>query len=143
MSNTQYAFLKKSKVPSRAALQASIDALGYDLQLYPELDLFRDSGFSPCVLHGNRDVGFELYSQDSSEVTNGNEDFAQIAGENDFCTAMVWGSSMKDLACVMIVSCALARDFAAVISYEGQQTLSLGNLLAETPAMIEHALGGP
>ena len=143
MSNTQYAFLKKSDVPSRSLLQASIDALGYDLQLYPDLDLLHDSGFSPCVLHGTQDVGFELYSQDSTEVTNGDENLTSVAGQTDFCIAMVWGGNMKDLACVMVVSCALAKDFAAVVSYEGQHIQSVDDLLTQTPAIIQHAMGRP
>ena len=143
MSNTQFAFLKQSQLPSREALQTSIDSLGFDLQLDPELNLIEDSGFSPCVLHGTPNVGFELFTQPASEVTDGDEEFESLAGDNDLCIAMVWRSSMKDLACVMIVSCALAKDFGAVISYEGEPPEPLEKMLAGTPEIIQGALGGP
>ena len=65
MSNTQFAFLKRKSVPSREVLQAAIDALGFDLKLHPDLDLVKDTGFSPCVLEGVPEVGFELFSQET------------------------------------------------------------------------------
>ena len=143
MSNTQFAFLKQSQLPDREALQTSIDFLGFDLQLDPELNLLEDSGFSPCVLHGSPDVGFELFTQPTSELIDGDEALEFIAGDNDLCIALVWRGSMKDLACVMIVSCALAKDFGAVISYEGEPPEPLEKMLADTPEIIRDALSRP
>ena len=48
MSNTQYVFLSKSRIPDRAALQASVEELGFDLKLHPELQLIQDEGFPLC-----------------------------------------------------------------------------------------------
>jgi len=140
MSNTQFAFLKQDRLPSRAALQAAIDALGYDLQLYPELDLRSDSGFSPCVLNGVPDVGFELETGPVAEVAGDDEEILAIAGDNDLCISMVWRSSMKDCAAVMIVSCALQKDFGAVISYEGEEPQALEDALAALPEIIAEAM---
>lgn len=140
MSNTQFIFLKKAKVPARAALQASIDTLGFDLQLDPELDLINDSGFSPCVLNGISDVGFELMSGTPQEVF-GEE--TQIAGDNDHCIGLVWRSSMKDCAAVMIASCAFAKDFGAIVSYEGELPESLENLQDGARRILAEALNEP
>jgi hypothetical protein len=71
MSNTQIAFLNRSNVPDRGALQASIDRLGFNLTLHPEFTAFEDAGFSPCVLNGTPDVGFEVFYAPTSEVTVG------------------------------------------------------------------------
>ncbi|MDR0781712.1 MAG: hypothetical protein LBF16_13655 [Pseudomonadales bacterium] len=139
MSNTQFAFLEKSRVPIRASLQASIDALGFDLQLYPALDLLSDAGFIPCVFYGVSDIGFELYSGPTSDVIGDNDELLSAIGNHDFCLNMVFHSSMKDCAAVMIVSCALAHDFGAVIFYEGETPMSLEMLLQETPEVIELA----
>lgn len=115
MSNTQYVFLMRDKMPNREALQESINALGFDLMLHPDFTPFTDSGFSPCILNGVSDVGFEVLYEAASEI----EGLKHIAGANDLCMEMTWHSSMQDCACAMIVSCALARDFGAVVSYEG------------------------
>lgn len=139
MSNTQYAFLTTSRVPTRVELQASIDSLGFDLKLHPELDLRSDTGFSPCILAGVEDVGFELFGQPSADVADGDPDLVEMIGENDFSISMVWRSSMQDCACVMIVSSAMAKDYGAVISYEGEPPVSLDELLTETKATIEES----
>lgn len=136
MSNTQYAFLDRACVPDRSALQASIDALGFGLQLHPDFTPFTDSGFSPCLLGGKEGPGFEIYYQTSSEATGGDEGFSALAGDRDFCISMVWRGSMKDLACVMIVSRALTKDFGAVVSYEGEDPSSFDEMLEATQEIV-------
>jgi hypothetical protein len=140
VSNTLFAFLKKLNVPSQNALQASIDALGFDLKIDPDMKLLVDTGFSPCQLNGVGDVGFELLYEDSKSLIAGNEEFRFIAGENDVCISFSWGGRMKDFACVMIVSCALAKDFDAVVTYEGQEPGNLADMLAATAEIIEYAM---
>jgi hypothetical protein len=139
MSNTQYAFLDRSRVPTRELLQASIDALGFDLKLHPALDLLNDAGFSPCVLYGIPDVGFELFSEPAADVIGDNEEFKEAIGTRDFSLSMVWRGSMKDCAAVMIVSYALAKDFGAAISYEGEPPEPLESLLQALPEIIAEA----
>jgi len=139
VSNTQIAFLNRNNVPRREALQASIDKLGFNLKLDPEFTPFEDSGFSPCTLDGIPDVGFEVFYAPTLEVTEGDPDLATVAGDRDFSISMVWHSSMKDCACVMIVSCALAKDFDAVISYEGEEPEPFESLLASTKEIVADA----
>lgn len=137
MSNTQFAFMKKSAVPAVAALQQSIDTLGFDLKLDTALDFFEDEGFSPCVFNGEPDIGFELSSAPAADFLDDDEDFKQIAGENDWCISMSWRGSMKDCASVMIVSSALAKDFGAVISYEGDPAEEVAEMLEGTRKIVE------
>ncbi len=141
MSNTQYAFIEKARIPDRCSLQTSIDALGFDLTLDPTYTPFEDSGFSPCILNGKHGFGFEIYYNAASEITETNESLLEIANGNDYCIRMVWHSSMSDLACAMIVCCALAIDFNAVVSYEGEPPDSLEKMLASTHEIIKDADG--
>lgn len=139
MSNTQFVFLDPSRIPARAELQESVDALGCDLQLHAALDLARDTGFSPCVFNGI-DVGFELSPSTTAEAAHGDSDFVAMADGRDFCLGLSWGGSMKDCVAAMIVSCALARDFDAVVSFEGDEPTSAKELSAQLPSLIKDAL---
>lgn len=136
MSNTQIAFLYRENVPDREALQASIDRLGFNLKLHSEFTPFEDSGFSPCVLDGAMDVGFEVLYAPTSEVADGDPNLTAIAEGRDFSISMIWHSSMKDCACAQIVSCALAKDFGAVVTYEGEQPEPFETLLEETKSIV-------
>jgi hypothetical protein len=139
MSNTQYAFLERSRVPNRDSLQKSIDALGFDLKLDPDFSRFEDEGFLPFTLAGESGPGFEIFYQDIAQAIEDEAERAAIAGDNDYCISMLWRSSMKDLACVMIVSCALAKDFGAIVSYEGEPPEDVQSMINSTRQIIVDA----
>ena len=139
MSNTQIAFLNRSRVPNRDALQTSIDRLGFNLKLDPEFTPFEDSGFSPCTLDATPDVGFEIYYAPTSEILSGDPNLSAIVGGRDFSISMVWGGSMKDCACAMVVSCALATDFGAIVTYEAEPPDTVEILIANTKAILADA----
>jgi hypothetical protein len=140
MSNTQLAFMARSSIPDPVRLQASIDRLGFDLKLDLQHVPFKDSGFWPCVLQGEANVGFEVFYTAAHEVTDDAALIHQLPQGRDSCMSMVWRSSMKDLACVMIVSCALARDFEAIVSYQGEPPEAFEAMLASTKAILEEDL---
>lgn len=137
MSNIQYAFVHRSRVPSRPELQASIHALGFDLQLHADYLPFRNSGFLPMVLDGQEGPGFELEFMTADALTVDDPGLKAIAAGRDHCISMAWHGSMKDLACVLIVSCALVKDFDAVVSYEGEPPEPLDSLLATAREVLE------
>ena len=139
MSNTQFAFLDKESVPSRDQLQRTIDDLGFDLKLDPEFTPFDDEGFSPCVLNGESEVGFEIYYEPSEDVLEDDEEFKAIANGMNFCISMCWGGSLKDCACVMIVSSALAKEFGAIISYQGEDPEPLEKMISDSHDIIKEA----
>jgi hypothetical protein len=139
MSNTQIAFLSRSNIPNREALQASINRLGFNLTLHPEFTPIEDSGFSPCILDGTPDVGFEVFYAPTLEVAESDSNLKAIAVGRDFSISMIWRGSMKDYACVMIVSCALAKDFGAVVTYEGEPPESFETLLESTMSIVADA----
>jgi hypothetical protein len=142
MSNTQYAFIDRARVPDRAALQLSIDALGFDLKLHPEFSPFSNSGFLPFVLGGEEGPGFEIFYQSTDDVAGGDKIFRALAEGRDHCISMCWRGDMKDLACVMIVSCALTKDFGAIVSFEGDDPEPLEDMLEATREIIRDAESG-
>ena len=137
MSNTQFVFILKDNVPKRESLQESIDKLGFDLTLDTDFDLM-DEGFSPCILNGEEDIGFEIFCELASEVIE-EEGFGDMAGDNDFCISLCWGGSMKDCAAVMIVSAALTKNFGATVSYEGEEPEEPEKLMSSASQAIKEA----
>ncbi|WMS88815.1 hypothetical protein [Pleionea litopenaei] len=136
MSNTQFAFIDKESVPSREHLQKAIDALGFDLQLDPEFTPFEDEGFSPCILNAEEDVGFEIYYESVEDVIEDDEVFKAITEGKNFCISMCWGGSLKDCACVMIVSSAFAKEFGAIVSYQGEEPEPLEKMISDAHDII-------
>jgi len=136
MANEQFAFLKSSRVPSRDQLQQAIDRTGFDLKLDPAFDPRTNVGFVPCRLNGS-EAGVEMNFDDSAESIT---DFAAIAGDRDCCMSFRWGGSMQECACAMIASLALATDFGAIVSYEGEPPYQdLAALRKETEEALKYA----
>ncbi|TWO69645.1 hypothetical protein FN976_17585 [Caenimonas sedimenti] len=136
MSNTQYVFIERSKIPDRDQLQAAIDSLAFPIQLDPEFTPFDDLGFSPCTLNGRSEVGFEIFYDATKEIVEDDEEFSAIAAGRDYCISLVWRSSHDDLICVMGVSAAYAHAFEAVISYEGDEPIPAATLIKQTRELL-------
>jgi len=65
------------------------------------LNLLEDCGFSPCVFNGISGAGFEVLCEPTIDLVD-DEVLSDIAGENDISISMVWRSSLRDYACVLI-----------------------------------------
>ena len=139
MSNIQYAFIEQGLVPNQAQLQEAIDALGFDLKLPPEYTPFEDSGFLPFTLNGEEGPGFEIQFVSVSALTSDDEALRGYAAGRDCCISMSWHGSMKDFACVLLVSCALVKDFGAVVCYEGEPPEPLERMQAVQPEVLSDA----
>ncbi len=116
MANEQFAFLRIADVPSRDAWQKTIDESGIDFQLHPELDPITNVGYVPCTLAGS-EAGCEMYFDDSPGFLAA---FGEMVSGRDCCITFRWGGSMRECASGMIASYALAKDFGAVVTYEGE-----------------------
>lgn len=139
MANEQYAFIERTKVPSASQWQAAIDAAGFDLQLNPSLEPFEHSGFLPCTLFG-ADSGVETYYDRASEVISDPDLLNKLCGGRDFCISFRWGGSLREAACAMILSYALAQACEAVVSYEGDAPyVSLEALRTDTEELLREA----
>lgn len=132
MANAQYVFIDKAKVPTRESWQAAINECGFDLQLDPEMKPMEDSAFSPCTLWG-KESGVEIYYEGDPQSMN---ELCSISQGRDYCISFRWGGAMDECACAMIASYALAKHFGAIVSYEGNEPMSLEDLFKETQSII-------
>src|SRR5262245_54664457 len=114
MSLDLYAFV--SSLPNRADWQSAIAQVSIDLQLDPELDLARDSGFSPCEIRGKAS-GFEISVEKASEVLESYPSLKDAVGSRPHAICFRWGGDLVECACVMGASLALVRAFGAIAYY--------------------------
>ena len=139
MANEQHAFIHKDKVPSKVQWQEAVNASGFDLQIYPDLQVFEHSGFMPCKLLG-KDSGVETYYSPANEIFDDPAVIKELAGDRDYCISFRWGGSFREAACAMILSYALAGSFGAVVSYEGEEPYQdLAALRKDTDDIIKEA----
>jgi hypothetical protein len=124
VANELFAFMDKSKVPTREAWQKAIADCGFDLLLDPEMKPMEDSAFSPCTLLGKRS-GVEIYYEDDPEFLG---EFSSIHQGRNLCISFRWGGAMDECACASIASYALAKYFGAIVSYEGEDPNTLEEL---------------
>lgn len=117
MANEQYAFLRRSELPTTSQLQAVIDNdLDFSLTIDPETNLSESVGFVPCVICGV-ESGVEIDFDDSAETI---EQFGDLAPDRDCCLVFRWGGDMVECACAMVLSFVLAKYCNAIVSYEGE-----------------------
>jgi hypothetical protein len=122
MSLEQTAYVGRSSVPQRDALQQAIDALGFECKLDESYVPFKSAGFLPCVLNG-KDSGFEIYFEPAAELLKGFPDLAKSVGKRDIAITFRWGGDMAEFASVLIVSGALATSFDAIVHYHDDDML--------------------
>jgi len=137
MANEQYAFLRRSELPTTATLQSVIDNdPNFALTIDPETSLSESVGFVPCVICGV-ESGVEIDFDDSPELI---EQFGDLAADRNCCLVFRWGGDMVECACAMVLSYALAKHYNAVVSYEGEPPPeSLDAFREETIAVHGHA----
>ena len=139
MTNEQYAFIHKDRVPSALAWQKAIDDAGFDLRIDPGLTVFEHSGFLPCKLFG-QDSGVEIDYSPAKQVFDDAAVVEELAGDRDYCISFRWGGRLDETACAMILSYALASSFGASVSYEGDAPYKdLSALRKNTEEIIEAA----
>jgi hypothetical protein len=130
MSLLQTAYLDRRSVPQRDALQAAIDALGFDCKLDAFYVPFQASGFLPCTLNGNN-AGFEIYFEPVTELLAQFPSLVPTIGSRDAAITFRWGGDMAECACVLIVSAALAKSFSAVVHYQDDDLLYSADQLVQ------------
>jgi hypothetical protein len=131
MSLQQTAYVARANVPDRAALQAAVDALGFDCKIDTFYVPFQCSGFLPCVLAGSAS-GFEIYFEAAADVLSDFPNLAGTVGSRDVAITFRWGGDMSECACVLIVSAALAKTFGAIVHYQDDDMVySAEQLVAE------------
>lgn len=130
MSLQQTAYVERASVPDRAALQAAVDALGFDCKIDAFYVPFQCSGFLPCVLAGS-ESGFEIYFEAAVDALSDFPHLAGIVGSRDVAITFRWGGDMSECACVLIVSSALAKAFGAIVHCQDDDMLYSDEQLVE------------
>ena len=137
VANEQYAFLRRSDLPSTESLQSAIDSdPAFALTIDPETDLRTSMGFVPCLICGV-ESGVEIDFDDSPELL---EQFGDLASDRDCCLVFRWGGDMVECACAMVISYALAKHDHAGVTYEGESPeANLDAFRAEVISVHGHA----
>ncbi len=130
MSLQQTAYVTRANVPDRPALQAAVDALGFDCKIDTFYVPFQCSGFLPCVLAGS-ESGFEIYFEAAADVLSDFPNLAGTVGSRDVAITFRWGGDMSECACVLIVSAALAKSFGAIVHYQDDDMVYSDEQLVE------------
>lgn len=132
MKKAQTAFLNRSQVPSRQALQEAINNLRFKLTIDESYVPLECAGYIPCTLDGE-DAGFELKFGDSSVCLDDMPALQVQIGNRDTAMTLRWGGDPRERISAMIVSAALAQGFDALVYRQGDDAFRPSEqLLSET-----------
>jgi hypothetical protein len=133
MSLELHVFMKRESVPDRRRWQASIDALGLPLILYADLNLAKDTGFSPCKINGE-DSGFEIFPNDEAKkLLSAYPHITSVVGDRDYVISFRWGGDLRECGCVFAAAAALVKSVDAVAYYPDD------DIVYEMPRLLEEA----
>jgi hypothetical protein len=113
----QTAFMNRSKVPIRKALQESIMGLQFKLTIDESYVPFECAGYIPCTLDGE-DAGFEIKFSDSSTCLGDMPALQTPIGDRDTAITLRWGGDPRERVSAIIVSAVLAQSFDALVHCE-------------------------
>jgi hypothetical protein len=118
MANSQTAFLRRSQVPDRQALQAAIKALKFKLTIDESYIPFACAGYIACTLDGE-DAGFEIkFGESAAHMADAAHLQAQIA-DRDSAIHFRWSGDQRERASALMVCAVLAHNFDALILRPG------------------------
>jgi hypothetical protein len=137
MANSQTAFLERSQVPARPALQEAIKRLRFKLTIDESYVPFECAGYIPCTLDGE-DAGFEIkFSDSAARLAEAAHLQAQI-GDRDTAMIFRWSGDLRERASALIVSAVLAQSFGALIQQQDEDTFrATEQLLDEARGVFE------
>jgi len=115
MARKYTAFIKSSKVPDLAILQAAIKSLDFKLTLDDSYTPLKFSGYLPCTLDGE-DAGCTLKFEASDMP--------------DTTIVLQGGGDPREQVTVLIIAATLASTFGASVQDDKQQPASSESLLA-------------
>ncbi|QGM97363.1 hypothetical protein [Methylocystis parvus] len=127
MARAQTAYLERSSVPDRKALQAAIKALGFKLVVEDSYRPLATKGYVSCTLDGE-DAGFDLRF---AEIENPAPDLAALLGPRDVAMNFRWAGDPREHYAVIAVCAALAEAFGAIVwEPEGAKLSTRDDLVA-------------
>ena len=122
MAKSFIAYLERSRVPDRAALQAALKALRFPLTVDDGYVPFETSGYLPCTLDGE-DAGVDIRFADSATQLAGHPGLQEAVGERDAAIVLRWGGDPRERASALMLAAALAQHFDAQVQSKQDDTL--------------------
>ncbi len=123
-------------MPNRESWQNAITDLDFNvkLELDKKLTPLVDGSLCRCTLNEGREDehGFEVYNGKAGGEFEDGFLVESIAGDREHYFMLRALSSMGDIACVLIASCALQKGFGSVISYDGKKPKAYNDLEKDT-----------
>jgi hypothetical protein len=135
MSVELHVLLRKDRLPDAKRWQASIDELGFDVQLPSFLVLASHSGFLPARFKGESS-GFEIDLSPASVIICNYPEQAAHFTDTDCSANFRWGSDATETACALAAAAALTNLSAGVWFYPADQ------LVLDSTGAIEEARNG-
>lgn len=137
MARAQTAYLVRTDVPAREALQKALDALKLKLVLDDGYVPFESSGYLPCTLDGE-DAGFTIRFRDVAADLSKLPALAGARGARDVAVDFKWSGDVREQVSAMGVCAALAGSFGALVhDPEKDALLDVAKLLATARAGLE------
>lgn len=128
MAKSHTAFLNRSQVPSRQALQEAIKGLRFKLTLDDGYAPFESNGYIPATLNGE-DAGFEIkFVESAAQLGDAPQLQAQIEDRDTAITLRGSGDPREEAAALMI-SATLAQSFGALVRRKGEDAFRSADLL--------------
>jgi hypothetical protein len=137
MANTLTAFLDRSQVPTRPALQDAIKGLRFKLTIDDAYVPFECAGYIPCTLDGE-DAGFEIkFSDSAGHLAEAPHRQSQISDRNA-AIILRWGGDPRERASALVVAAILANSFGALVHGQGEDAFrTTDQLLKEARQAFE------
>lgn len=137
MARTLTAYLRKTSVPSRKALQEALQQAKFPLTLDEGYTPGQSAGYLACVLDGE-DAGFDLrFKSVPGELPVSAAVQAQLA-DRDTALQLKWGGDPREQAAASLFCAALLQSFDALVQEDDKDALLS---FAQLKSKADSALG--
>ncbi len=128
MARALQLLIASARLPQRAALQATVQALGFaTLVLDAGAAPLSSPGYLPCTLDGE-DAGVDLRRAEA-EMLPGDD--------RDLRLTLHWSGDAREQACALILAAALAQDSGALVHADGTaEVLTAADLVAQATRAV-------
>ncbi|OXG05872.1 hypothetical protein B0A64_12055 [Flavobacterium araucananum] len=135
---TQIAFLRKIELPTNGQIQEQIQKLGYDFQIFDDLERKLGDDGIECSINGYKTY-FETYVNEANDLMSEQETkwIEPDLTNQDTAISFVWGADFSAGACVGLISVALIDLSGALVYYiDDQMKYTREMLIEDTPQFL-------
>ncbi len=129
MTKSYIAYLGRSRMPDRQALQAALKAMRFPLTIDDGQVPFESGGYLPRTLDGE-DAGVDLRFSDSATQLAGQPQLQEAVGARDAAIVLRWGGDPRERASALMLAAVLAHRFNARVQaqLDGRHAAHAGRL---------------